>query len=186
MIFQEYLQLGFLHVLPWGYDHVLLILALFLSDDKFKRTLMRSAIFTLAHSITLALAYLKVFEVNVPLIEAFIALSIFLYALVLMQEKMPRFRHVYILFVFGLLHGLGFATALSAYQTNLNGHFAALIGFNFGVEMAQLVVLLALFTFFKWVLKQQSILQSKLRNRLLLGIAAIGLMISIQRCILLF
>jgi len=185
-MFEHYCQVGFLHVLPWGYDHVLLIMALFLSDDNFKRTLLRSALFTLAHSLTLALAYFKFFELNVPLVETLIALSIFLYAIQLINEKVPKLNHAYTLFVFGLLHGMGFATALSTYHYDLNGQFTALIGFNLGVELAQLCILCCLFFGFKWLCKKQPLMHSKWRYYLLIGIATIGLILTIQRCLLLF
>ena len=72
-----YLKLGYLHVIPLGFDHILFILTLFFSNSNFKSALLQCSIFTIAHSLTLGMAATGILIVNSHYIEVIIALSIF-------------------------------------------------------------------------------------------------------------
>lgn len=134
---------GFRHVVPLGLDHLLFILGLFLLAPRLKPLLWQSLLFTLAHSITLALAVFGLLSLPGRPIEILIAASIAWIGIenLLVRELKPS--RMYLVFGFGLLHGLGFAGVLLEKLGNLSGKDLALplIGFNIGVELAQLTVL---------------------------------------------
>lgn len=136
---------GFRHVIPLGLDHLLFILGLFLLAPRLKPLLGQSLLFTLAHSITLGLAVFGIVSLPSRLVEILIAASIAWIGIenVMVRELKPR--RLYLVFAFGLLHGLGFAGVLSEKIVNIEGKQLALplIGFNIGVELAQLTVLAA-------------------------------------------
>jgi hydrogenase/urease accessory protein HupE len=138
-----YLALGVEHILL-GVDHLLFVLALIMLVRGWKRIGLTVTAFTLAHSITLAAATLGFIHVPGPPVEAAIALSIALVAVEIVnsargQESLTTRLPWLIAFAFGLLHGLGFAGALS--EVGLPDHAIpiALLFFNVGVELGQLV-----------------------------------------------
>jgi hypothetical protein len=140
----SFFLLGVEHILS-GYDHLLFLLALLLGGGGFVAMLKIVTAFTLAHSVTLALAVLDVVVVPDRLVEAAIALSIAVVA----AENLVRRRAVQARwvasFVFGLVHGFGFSSALRELGLPREGLALALLGFNLGVEAGQaLVVALAL------------------------------------------
>jgi hydrogenase/urease accessory protein HupE len=147
-----YLWLGVEHILL-GVDHLVFVLALIMLVRGWKRIGLTVTAFTLAHSITLGAATLGYLNVPGPPVEALIALSIALVAVEIVnsgrgQESLSSRFPWAIAFAFGLLHGLGFAGALS--EVGLPGHAipVALLFFNLGVEIGQLLfvaVVLALF-----------------------------------------
>ncbi len=140
-----WIQLGFHHVM--GPDHVLFILGLFLLAPAWKPLMNQSLLFTLAHSITLALAVFGLVHVSGKWVEHLIAISIAWVGIEnLLTRKLGRQRLI-LVFCFGLLHGLGFATVLAEKlggipRDQLTG---PLLGFNVGVELAQISVLAAAF-----------------------------------------
>lgn len=143
-----YIALGFKHILL-GYDHLLFVLALVLFVKRLYRLLLTATAFTLAHSITLSLAALGVIHVPTPLMEALIALSILLLAVELVRatddpRRAVGLRPAGLAFAFGLLHGLGFASALA--QIGLPQHEIplSLLGFNAGVEIGQVTFIITL------------------------------------------
>lgn len=146
-VLRQYLVLGVEHILL-GPDHLLFVLSLVLLVGSWRRLLVTATAFTLAHSITLSLAALGVVHVPVPPVEALIALSILYMAVELAQvqsgDAPDDHRPVWLLaFAFGLLHGLGFASALS--QVGLPNHQIplALLSFNLGVELGQVLFIAA-------------------------------------------
>lgn len=144
-MFVEYLIAGFKHVLPIGLDHVLFIVALCLSVERIKSAILLATLFTIAHSLTLALGVFGYFSINPAIIETLIALSIFLLAIQnILKKDNGRFKP-FIVFGFGLIHGLGFASALKEYGLTNNDFVLCLAGFNIGVELAQASIVLALF-----------------------------------------
>lgn len=153
----EYAVLGFDHILS-GTDHLLFVLALTLIVGANWQLVKTITAFTLAHSITLALSSLGVVRVSQVPVEAVIALSIVFLAreLLLMRQGRPgsTARAPWIVaFVFGLLHGLGFAGALREIGLPQGDVPAALLAFNLGVEAGQLTfvsVTLGLF----WLLRR--------------------------------
>ena len=139
----DYTLLGIDHILS-GYDHLAFVLALILIVSGWRRLLLTVTCFTLAHSITLAAATLGLLWVPGPPIEATIALSILFLAseLVKLERGQPSLTARYpwvVAFVFGLLHGLGFAGALT--EVGLPAHEIplALLMFNLGVELGQIM-----------------------------------------------
>ena len=150
-----YLQLGFQHILPWGFDHVLFILCLFFSGDNLKSILWQSTAFTLAHSISLALAMLQFVPVSSALVEPMIAISIVFASVAnICTDKLIKTR-ILLVFLFGLIHGLGFAGVLNELGLTEGQFFNSLISFNIGVEFGQLTVILAAwFLIGKWFHKK--------------------------------
>lgn len=127
--------------LPDGIDHILFLLALLLGGGRLSRLVGIATGFTLGHSITLALAALDVVRPPASIIEPLIALSIALAAAEAFTNKLGRHRWK-IATGFGLIHGFGFATALSHLELSTRGKLTALTGFNLGVELGQLVIVL--------------------------------------------
>ena len=139
----DYTVLGVDHILS-GFDHLTFVLALLLIVSGARRLLITVTSFTLAHSITLAAATLGVMSVPGPPVEATIALSILFLAseLVKVNQGRPSLTAQFpwiVAFVFGLLHGFGFAGALSDVGLPQNEVPLALLMFNVGVELGQLM-----------------------------------------------
>jgi hypothetical protein len=135
-----YLGLGFRHVLPFGLDHMLFIVALVLgSDRKWRRMLLMSGAFTLAHTVTLGLGATGLVTIPGRVVEPFIALSIAVVALLNLWRRGHQ-HEPWVVLAFGLLHGLGFARALGETGLPANAVAVPLLCFNSGVELAQLVV----------------------------------------------
>jgi hypothetical protein len=146
-----YMMLGFKHILPLGLDHILFVLSLFLLSPKLKSIIWQSTAFTVAHSVTLCLAAYNIISPPTQIIEPLIALSILYVALENIFSPRLKSSRIVIVFFFGLVHGLGFAGALTEMGLPKNAYFTSLIMFNVGVELGQLVViLLAYFLLAKW------------------------------------
>ena len=142
-----YLVHGIEHILL-GYDHLLFVLALILIVPKLRVLVTTVTAFTLAHSITLALATLGFVHAPVPPTEAAIALSILLLACEIMRSSsgQPSFTARwpwFVAFAFGLLHGFGFASALAEVGLPKGDIPLALFAFNVGVELGQLAFIAA-------------------------------------------
>ena len=140
----SFFLLGIEHILS-GYDHLLFLLGLILRGGRMLSLLKIVTAFTVAHSVTLALAVLDVVVLPDRLVEAVIALSI---ALVAAENLSPRPavpRRWVVSFLFGLVHGFGFSSALRELGLPRQGLALSLLGFNLGVEVGQaLIVGLAL------------------------------------------
>ena len=139
---------GFEHIIPKGLDHILFVLGLFFFALAWGPLLWQVTAFTVAHTVTLALATLGV--VNIPdewmwLVEALIALSITYVAIEnILQPKLGWWRPA-VVFGFGLLHGLGFASVLGDLGLAQGQFLVSLIAFNIGVEIGQLAVIFGAF-----------------------------------------
>ena len=147
-VLTSYFSLGFEHILE-GWDHLLFVFALFVLVRDPWRLVGAVTAFTIAHSITLALATLGLLHVPAPPVEAVIALSIVFLALEILNRKDGKLRlseqYPWIVcFSFGLLHGLGFAGALAEIGVPPEDIVAALLAFNIGVEAGQLAFIAAL------------------------------------------
>ena len=139
--FVSYLKQGFEHILPEGLDHILFVLGLFLLCRAWKPILIQVTTFTAAHTITLALATLGYVSVDPKIVEPIIAASIAIVALEnIFRPTYGKFR-VLMVFVFGLIHGLGFAQRLIDERIPSGSLVSALLGFNVGVELGQLAVI---------------------------------------------
>ena len=139
--FRGYARLGVEHILT-GYDHLLFILGLLVVCRRFRTVAGIVTCFTVAHSVTLALAALDLVTLSSRVVEPLIAATIvFVGVENLVRGDEPRGRWV-LTFAFGLLHGLGFAGALKEIGLGAAGTSIAgpLIAFNLGVEIGQLAV----------------------------------------------
>jgi hypothetical protein len=137
----EYVSLGFTHILPKGLDHILFVVGLFLLGTQWRPLLLQVTLFTIAHSVTLGLSMLGIVSLPSSVVEPLIALSIAYVAVEnLFTNELSPWRGA-LVFLFGLLHGLGFAGVLGELGVP-NGQFAvALVSFNVGVELGQLAVI---------------------------------------------
>lgn len=141
-----YTKLGFNHIIPQGFDHILFVISLCLLSTKIKPILWQATAFTVAHSITLALSMKNIFVVPGLVVEPIIALSIVFVALEnLLISELKAWR-ILLVFLFGLIHGMGFASALN--ETGLpNGKFiTSILSFNLGVELGQMAVIATVFS----------------------------------------
>jgi hypothetical protein len=146
-----YLKLGYQHIIPLGLDHILFVLSLFLLSPNLKPVLWQATAFTVAHSVTLGLAMYHVITPVSAIIEPIIALSIMYVALENIFSPRLKSSRIGIVFLFGLVHGMGFASALGDLGLPQNAYLSSLITFNLGVELGQLTVILAAFFLFgKW------------------------------------
>ncbi len=142
-ILTSYLGMGVKHILL-GYDHLLFVLGLILLVGLGRRLLMTITAFTVAHSLTLALATLNVVRFPSRAVEAVIALSIAFLAVELVRDRdrektWARRRPWLVAFTFGLLHGFGFAGALAEIGLPSGEIPLALLSFNVGVEIGQVL-----------------------------------------------
>jgi len=146
-----YLVLGYKHILPLGFDHILFVLSLFLLSPALKPVLWQATAFTIAHSVTLGLAMYNVVNISAAIVEPLIALSILYVALENIFSPRLKTSRIGVVFIFGLVHGLGFAGALGQLGLPSNAYLLSLIMFNVGVELGQLtIILLAWFLLARW------------------------------------
>jgi hypothetical protein len=141
----RYLTLGFTHIVPYGFDHVLFVLGLFLLSGRLRTVLWQVSAFTCAHSITLGLSIYGLIAVPPSIVEPLIAVSIAYVAIenLFLNELKPW--RVGLVFAFGLLHGMGFAGALKDLGLPPSEFLTALVTFNIGVEAGQMAVIAAAF-----------------------------------------
>lgn len=144
-VFVRYIAVGFDHIIPKGLDHILFVLGLFFLSTKLRPLVVQISIFTVAHTITLALAATGVVSISGAIVEPLIAASIVYVAIENVFAKGITPWRPFIIFVFGLLHGLGFASVLADFGLAEGRFVPALIGFNVGVEVGQLAVILIAF-----------------------------------------
>ncbi len=141
-VLKTYVAAGFQHILPIGFDHILFVFGIFLLSTKMKPLLWQVTMFTLAHSITLSLSMLEIISLPSTVVEPLVALSIAYVAIEnIFSPKLHRSR-LWIVFGFGLLHGLGFASLLSEFGMPQDDFALALISFNIGIEFGQLAIIL--------------------------------------------
>lgn len=140
-VITNYVKLGFVHILPKGLDHILFVLGLFLLSTQWRSLLAQVTTFTIAHSITLALGATKMLSVSSSIVEPLIALSIvFVCVENIFVNNLGKWRLATV-FVFGLLHGLGFSSVLDEIGVSSTSFISALFGFNLGVEIGQLAII---------------------------------------------
>ncbi len=150
----DYILIGFDHIIPKGLDHILFILGLFLLCRKFSTLLWQVTFFTLAHSVTLALSILEIVQVPAIWVEPLIAFSIIYVAIEnLFITQLNLFRS-FLIILFGLLHGLGFASVLGEIGLVENQFILSLIAFNIGVETGQVTVIIMAYLLFGWAMKK--------------------------------
>lgn len=152
--FIKFIKIGYHHVIPKGLDHILFIVAMALSLLPWRQLLILVTSFTIAHSITLGLSMLEIANVPANIVEPLIALSIAYVAIENLMTSKSLKRKTIIVFFFGLLHGLGFAYMLKSFESDDESFISILLGFNVGVELAQIFIIfisLAVIYFIKMV-----------------------------------
>jgi hypothetical protein len=154
--FQVYFEEGREHILNWkfGYDHILFVVALcalYLLRD-WKKVLILVTAFTIGHSITLALAALRIIPVNEQLVEFLIPLTIFITAVsnLFKNEENLHDRAIHINYayalLFGLIHGMGFSNYFRAILGRDKSIVSQLLAFNLGLELGQIIIVVIFLT----------------------------------------
>jgi uncharacterized membrane protein len=176
-----YLKLGFQHILPEGLDHILFIIGLCLITTRIKTMLWQATAFTVAHTITLALTMKNVIVAPSALVEPIIALSIMFVAVenILIAEVKPW--RIAVVFLFGLIHGMGFANSLNEIGLPPDKFYTSIIAFNAGVEIGQIAVIAAVFGLLIVPLRNKSWYKKRIVVPLSLLIALIALYWTIER-----
>lgn len=140
-IVRQYLWLGYTHILPKGLDHILFVIGLFLLSARLKPLLLQVTAFTIAHSITLGLSMYGIVSLPSRVVEPLIALSIAYVAIENLVTRELKPWRIALVFMFGLLHGLGFAGVLRELGLPRDEFLTALLTFNLGVEGGQLTII---------------------------------------------
>jgi hypothetical protein len=181
-VLPRYFRLGVWHIVPEGLDHILFVLGLFLLSPRPRALLWQVSAFTVAHTITLALSSYGVVRLSPSVVEPLIALSI---AYVAVENLLTRELTVwrpFIVFLFGLLHGMGFAGVLGELGLPRDDFLLALLSFNAGVEAGQVAVILGAFLTIGWF-SRKSWYRERIAMPLSLVIAVTGLYWAIERAL---
>lgn len=176
-----YLKLGFQHIIPEGFDHILFVVGLCLISTKIKTILWQATAFTVAHTITLALSMKGTIAVPAALVEPIIALSIMFVAIenLILAELKPW--RIAVVFLFGLIHGMGFANSLNEIGLPPNKFFTSIIAFNAGVELGQIAVIAAVFGLVIFPLRGQVWYKKRVVYPLSILIALVACFWTVQR-----
>ena len=146
-----YIKMGFEHIIPLGFDHILFILGIFLLKPNIKTVIWQATAFTVAHSITLGLAIYGYISPQPAIIEPVIALSIIFIGVENIITHELKWWRLLVIFLFGLIHGCGFAGVLVEAGLPEKDFLLGLVSFNVGVEAGQIaVILIAYLLFGKW------------------------------------
>ena len=143
--FLDYIIIGFEHIVPKGLDHILFVIGIFLLSTHWKPLLTQITAFTIAHSITLGLSIYGIVQLPSNIVEPLIAASIVYVGIEnLFTQELQKWRAA-VVFAFGLLHGLGFASVLFEIGLPRDAFLEGLLAFNIGVELGQLAVIAVAF-----------------------------------------
>lgn len=178
----ESIRQGAVHILR-GADHLLFVLGLLLLLTGWRALLATITAFTLGHSLTLALAHFSVLRLPAQLAELAIGLSLLLIATELARNRphsWMRRAPLLMALAFGLLHGLGFASALSELDFASAGLLWPLLGFNLGIELGQIAFLAAAMLLLA-ALRRQAAVERAARTLMIYGIGGLGAFFSLQR-----
>lgn len=176
-----YLKLGYTHILPEGLDHILFVVGLCLLSNKVKAIVWQATAFTVAHSITLAMSMKNVIVAPSAVVEPIIALSILFVAVenLLLTELKPW--RILLVFLFGLIHGMGFASSLNEIGLPRNKFVTSILSFNVGVELGQISVILAVFLLVIFPLSKTINYRQRVVFPLSILIGAVSLYWTVQR-----
>ncbi len=181
-IASAYTQLGIEHILS-GYDHLMFVIGLLMLVGFQRRLVLTITAFTLAHSVTLACAALGLLTLRPPPVEATIALSIMLVAAEALHDRPTLARRwpALVAFLFGLVHGLGFAGALREIGLPQQHLWVALLTFNVGVEIGQLLTVGAAWLLYRALARVPAL--ARARTALLYAIGSLAAYWSIGRIV---
>lgn len=177
----QYLTLGYTHIMPKGLDHILFVLGLFLLSTRWKPLLVQVTSFTVAHSITLGLTMYGVVSLSPSIVEPLIAASIVYVAIENVFTSDLHAWRPFVVFGFGLLHGMGFAGVLKEVGLPRSEFLTGLITFNVGVELGQLSVIGLAFLVVGWWRKNAVLYRGRVVVPASLAIAATGLYWTVAR-----
>jgi len=177
---RQYLVLGYTHILPKGLDHILFVLGIFLLSPRLTTMLLQVTAFTLAHSITLGLSIYGLVSLPSRIVEPLIALSIAYVAIENLVTRELKPWRLALVFMFGLLHGLGFAGVLRELGLPRGEFLAGLLTFNLGVEGGQLTVI-AIAMLMVWPFKTKGWYRHRVVIPASVVIAAIGIYWTVLR-----
>lgn len=180
-VFVNYIGVGIDHIVPKGLDHILFVVGLFLFSSALRPLLLQVSAFTAAHTLTLGLSMAGLVNVSSAVVEPLIALSIVYVAVENVFLKTLHWWRPALIFGFGLLHGLGFATVLTEFGLSSSVFLPGLIGFNVGVEVGQLMVIAVCFSVLGYWFGQKSWYRSRITRPLSVIIALIGLYWFVER-----
>ena len=177
-----YIHLGIVHILS-GADHILFIIAIVLSTIGIFHIFRMSILFTLAHSVTFIFAGTTAMTISARIVEPLIALSISIVALMAVwswHKKTPTFAHKgSIIFLFGLIHGLGFAGLLKDIHIPDDVFLWGLLLFNVGIEIGQVLILLIALPFI-WAIRKWKYVQ-ECQTVVAVALVVIGFAWTIER-----
>lgn len=149
--FFQFLRQGFDHIIPKGLDHIYFILGLFLFSRKWRPLITQISMFTVAHTVTLGMTVVGLINLSPSIVEPIIAASLAFVALEnIFRPEDNRFR-LFIVMLFGLIHGMGFAGALMDLNLPSATLITGLLGFNIGVEVGQLSVIFMAYALTFWI-----------------------------------
>ena len=177
-----YLSLGVMHIVPKGLDHILFILGIFLFTHKMRPLISQVTMFTIAHTITLGLAINGTISLPAQIVEPLIALSIAYVGLENIWVKSLHWWRLLLVFAFGLLHGLGFASVLADFGMPEANFVSALLSFNLGVEIAQIAIILVAYLTVKYW--RHTHYWQKTRIALSMMIAVVGIYWTLERALI--
>ena len=178
--FGGFVAMGFHHIVPAGVDHILFVLGLFLLGSQLPALVKQITAFTVAHSITLALAASGLVRLPSSVVEPLIALSIVFVAVENLSTTQVRPTRIFVVFAFGLVHGLGFAEVFQNLGLTGANFLSALAGFNIGVELGQLSVVGAALLAVGWFRRREGYRKFVVVPASL-GIAAVAAFWTLQR-----
>jgi hypothetical protein len=178
-VWGRFFRLGFHHILPAGWDHLLFVLGLCLGASGVARLLGLLTAFTLGHSLSLALVASGRWSLSPRLVEPLIALSIAWVAVEnLGWRKQPAAWRWVLVLALGLLHGLGFGRALAETGVPMQAFWPAILAFNGGVEVGQILAMTAFFALWNFVPRPAL---GRLKRGLSLGLAGVGVLLFFLR-----
>ena len=178
---RQYVWLGLVHIVPRGLDHILFVLSLFLLAPHWRSLLAQVSAFTVAHTVTLGATMVGWISLPSLVVEPLIAASIAWVAIENVWRPTLSRTRVAVVFLFGLLHGAGFAGILTELGLPAGARVLALLAFNLGVEAGQGLVLLAAFACTAALLRRPRTYRTWVVVPASLVIAAIGLYWTVQR-----
>jgi hypothetical protein len=180
-VFSYYVKLGFQHIIPLGLDHILFVVGLYLLSPKLKTIIWQATAFTVAHTITLIMSMKNIIVAPPDIVEPIIALSIVFIAVENLITSTLQPWRIALVFAFGLVHGMGFASALNELGIPRDAFFSSLLSFNVGVELGQISVILLCYALFGRWFSEKEWYKSRLVVPMSLAIAAIAVFWTVQR-----
>ena len=176
-VIRTYVHSGIIHIIPAGLDHILFVIGLLAYNLSGRALIWQVSLFTVAHTLTLGLASVGWVTVSGDIVEPLIALSIAWIGIENMRKTPSGLRpsRALVVFGFGLLHGLGFASVLSDFGLPTSAFIIGLISFNIGVEIGQLLIVLPVFFALKAMKLTQNRFQRGFQLPVSIAISAVGL-----------